>query len=79
MHCEIYRSSKKDQTYLYVKSPIDRDELPDALLSVLGELSLVMELEITGDTKLATEDSTLVIAEVGEKGFYLQMPPKIDQ
>jgi len=77
MQCEIYKSSKKDQTYLYVKKPIDQDELPEALLNVLGELSFVMDLELTQNTRLAKEDVNEVILQVEEKGFYLQLPPKI--
>jgi len=77
MQCEIYKCSKKDQTYLYVPKPIDQDELPEALLDVLGTLSLVMELEITVETKLAREEAKEVINEIKSKGFYLQMPPKI--
>ncbi|MDH3326725.1 MAG: YcgL domain-containing protein [Gammaproteobacteria bacterium] len=77
MQLEIYKSSKKDQTYLYVNKPLDQDELPEALINILGDLSFVMELEVTADTKLISEDINEVVSHVLEKGFYLQLPPKV--
>ena len=77
MQCEIYKCSKKSETYLYVEKPIVRDELPGTLLDILGDLSLVMELEITPESRLASEDASQVLAQVQEQGFYLQLPPKI--
>jgi len=77
MQCEIYKSSKKEQTYLYVTKPIDHEALPEALLDILGKLTFVMDLEITSTTRLATEDVSEVISQVSGKGFYLQMPPKV--
>lgn len=77
MELEIYKSSKKDQTYLYVHKSIDHDEIPEALMSILGELKFVMNLTVTTETRLASADVNEVIAQVSEKGFYLQMPPKL--
>ena len=76
MQCEIYKSSKKEQMYLYVTKPFDEDDLPDALVDLFGKLTFVMDLEITSSTKLAKEDVAEVIEGLEEKGFYLQMPPK---
>ncbi len=76
MQCEIYKGSKKEQMYLYVTKPFDEDDLPDVLIDIFGKLTFVMDLDITASTTLAREDVTEVKAQLAEKGFFLQMPPK---
>jgi len=79
MQCEIYKSSKKEQMYLYVRKPFDEDSLPEALLAIFGKLTFVMALDITPSTTLAREDAEEVVAQLEEKGFFLQMPPKLTE
>jgi uncharacterized protein YcgL (UPF0745 family) len=73
--CKIYRSSKKEEMYLYVDSGEDLSRVPEALLSQLGQLSLVMTMLVREEKKLARAEAPKVLAEIEEKGFYLQMPP----
>lgn len=76
MYCTIYKSAKKDDTYLYVEKEGDFSRVPDSLLQLLGGLEQVMELELTLLRKLARADVEQVRAQLREQGYYLQMPPK---
>ena len=40
----------------------------------LGTTQFAMALELNRDKKLAKEDATLVMENLQEKGFHLQMP-----
>lgn len=73
--CKVYRCSKKDEMYLYVDSREELSRVPEALVSQLGNISLVMTMLISAEKKLARADSAKVLAEIEDKGFYLQLPP----
>ena len=75
---EIFRSSRKEEMYLYVPKDIGHNNLeniPEALLHSFGELTLVTTMVLTESRKLARADIHKVMAELNETGFYLQMPP----
>ncbi len=78
LHTWIYRSSRKDEMYLYLKEKDGFDEVPDALMAMFGEPSLVMGLELSPERTLARENSQVVISSLHEQGFFLQMPPKLE-
>ncbi|MGZ8095366.1 MAG: YcgL domain-containing protein [Methylosarcina sp.] len=74
MHCYIYKSSKKQNLYLYIRNKDDFSSVPEALFNSLGKLELIIELELTPERKLAKEDSVKVIASLNQKGYFLQLP-----
>lgn len=76
MKCFIYKSSKKDQLYLYLPKKDDFEAVPPILRDTMGQPEFVMELELDAERKLARANATDVLAGLEEKGFYLQMPPK---
>jgi uncharacterized protein YcgL (UPF0745 family) len=76
MHCAIYKGSKKLDHYLYVEHEDDFSRVPEALLNILGELQLVMTLELGPERKLAQADIEQVRTALREQGYYFQMPPK---
>ncbi|MEM6050163.1 YcgL domain-containing protein [Erwinia sp. P7711] len=78
MFCVIYRSSKRDQTYLYVEKKDDFSRVPAELLQGFGKPQLAMLLPLDGSKKLANADLTKVKAALEEQGFYLQVPPPIE-
>ncbi len=47
MFCVIYRSSKRDQTYLYVEKD-DFSRVPEALMKGFGQPQLAMMLPLDG-------------------------------
>lgn len=73
--CSIYKSSKKDEMYLYVRKSEALTRVPEALLALFGTPKLFGTLMITPDKKLARVEATQVLSDIVEKGFYLQMPP----
>lgn len=75
INCKIYRCSNRDEMYLYIHEDKTKDDLPKDLLTLVKELTHVMDLELTPQRKLAREDVVTVMENLEEKGFHLQMPP----
>ena len=75
IHCAIYKSSRKPDTYLYVECEDDFSRVPEALLAMLGRLDWVMNLQLSAERPLARADVAQVMAQIGEQGYFLQMPP----
>lgn len=76
-NCWIYKSSKKDEMYLYLAREDDFEAVPELLMARFGKPSLVMELELDEQRRLARADVTRVMSQLSEEGYYLQMPPKL--
>jgi hypothetical protein len=74
MHCAIYKSRRKADTYLYVAVRDDFSRIPEALLKLIGELEHVMDLDLHPERKLALEDTAEVLLNLEERGWHLQMP-----
>ena len=75
VHCWVYRSSRKDELYVYLRAKDAFGQLPEGLLRLLGTPELVMDLELHGESKLARADVQKVMEELRTRGYYLQMPP----
>ncbi|GAB6262084.1 YcgL domain-containing protein [Photobacterium sp. CCB-ST2H9] len=77
MFCAIYKSPKKDNTYLYINKKDDFSEVPEALLSTFGTPQFVMVLKLSEDRKLALADIRKVRESLSTQGYYLQIPPPV--
>lgn len=75
MFCAIYRSAKRDQTYLYVEKKDDFSRVPEDLMHSFGQPVLAMLFPLDGRKKLAFADLEKVKKALTEQGFYLQIPP----
>ena len=75
--CDIFKGSQKEETYLYVSRDDGVALVPLELLDRLGELELVTTIMLDRTRKLARADACRVMSDIHEKGFYLQLPPKI--
>ena len=73
--CQIYRSSRRQLTYLYVDKRRGLIDVPDGLLESFGEPEEVMVLALTPSRRLAGATAAEVIASIETHGFYLQLPP----
>lgn len=73
--CSIFRSSKKDEMYLYVDKNIRLNKVPEPLMELFGKAIHVMDMPILKGRKLARVDVDKVLADIKEKGYFLQMPP----
>ncbi len=61
--------------YLYIHEDKSSDDLPEELIKMVKELTHTMDLELTPERKLAREDVNVVMNNLEEKGYHLQMPP----
>lgn len=77
--CQIFRSSRKEEMYLYVDKAHGLVDVPEVLMTQFGEPQAVMTLILDSQRKLARADTAEVLADIAEKGFYLQMPPTAAQ
>jgi hypothetical protein len=73
----IYKSTKKDELYLYISKKDDFSDVPQELYDTMGkEPVFVMELELSADRPLAREDVNTVMKNLETQGFHVQMPPR---
>ncbi|BDH45504.1 YcgL domain-containing protein [Salmonella enterica subsp. enterica serovar Choleraesuis] len=75
MFCVIYRSTRREQTYLYVEKKDDFSRVPEELLKSFGTPVMAMMLMLDGKKKLAHADLTVVKQALVDQGYYLQLPP----
>ncbi len=72
----IYKSSRKDELYIYLAKKDDFSEVPQSLYDSMGkEPIFVMELELSEQRPLARENVMTVINNLENQGFHVQMPP----
>ena len=76
--CEVFRSSRKEEMYLYVDKRNGLADVPEALLERFGKPISIMTLMLTPAKPLARANSADVLAAIRDKGFYFQMPPAKD-
>lgn len=72
--CDVYKSVKKDETYVFIPTSASLSELPDELLKVLGQAEMIMALELTAEKKMARGTASVIMESIEEQGFHLQMP-----
>ncbi|MEX2475946.1 YcgL domain-containing protein [Marinobacter sp.] len=69
----VFRSSKKSNTYLYVRRGQVWADLPDNLRDIFGTPVHAMDLVMTPERKLARATGQQVLDAIEDKDFYLQM------
>lgn len=78
MFCSIYRSSKRDRTYLYVEKKDDFTKVPEELMKSFGKPEFAMILNLATREKLASADIEKVKKALLDPGYYLQVPPPVE-
>jgi uncharacterized protein len=73
--CQIYASPRREGMYLYVDKREDLERVPEALLQEFGPPRAAFVLKLTEGRKLARADAASVLAQIAERGYYLQLPP----
>ncbi len=76
--CDIYKSPREQEMYLYVKKSDALSRVPEALLEKFGQPRHVMTLLLQPGKKLARVDVEKVLEQLDSTGYYLQMPPPKD-
>lgn len=77
--CQIYRSPKEEGMYLYVIKEEGLKRVPEELLILFGKPQPAMVLLLTPEKKLARISVEKVAESLVGQGFYLQMPPRVEQ
>jgi uncharacterized protein YcgL (UPF0745 family) len=79
MDVVVYRSSRVADMYLFVAAADGLTHVPEALLARFGRAEEALRLELTADRKLARSDAPVVLEAIAARGFYLQLPPALDE
>jgi len=74
MECVVYKSLKKDETYIFIPAETPLSDLPAELIKVLGETEMVMTLNLTADKKMARGNASEIMMSIEKQGFHLQIP-----
>ncbi len=69
MFCVIYRSTTRDQTYLYVEKKDDFSRVPEELMKSFGRPQMAMLLPLDGRKKLVNADLEKVKTALAELLF----------
>jgi len=75
LHCCVYKSLRKQQTFLFVLQEDDLSRVPEPLLKALGEIEKVIDLDLTPERTVARGEARYIVDDLLEKGFHLQLPP----
>ncbi|GAA3553756.1 YcgL domain-containing protein [Marinobacter xestospongiae] len=74
----VFRSSKKADTYIFVRRGHDWSTLPETLREIFGQPVHSMDLVLTPERKLARTTGQAVLEAIEDKDFYLQMPEELE-
>ena len=77
MLCQVYRSPRRQEMYLYVEKTQGLALVPADLMQRFGEPEAIMLVHLDGERQLARANADEVIEKITEQGFYLQMPPTL--
>ena len=75
MQTFVYKSLRKQDTYLFLRKRDDFDAVPAAVREPLGQLVFVLEFALTENRRLARADPKVVRGNLETRGFHLQFPP----
>lgn len=77
MHAYVYKSQRKQDTFVYLATRDDFAGLPAAVHAQLAPFAFVLEAELTPQRRLAQADAATVREALGKHGFYLQLPKTV--
>ena len=75
LHCFVYKSLRKQETFLFVLHENDFSRVPEPLLDALGKVEKLFELHLTPERQMARGKASHIMHDLLEKGFHLQLPP----
>lgn len=75
MKCFVFKSSKQDGMYIYLREMDGFGQLDAVLRDAFGQPEFVIELDLTADSRLARYEAQDVISKLETNGYFLQMPP----
>ncbi len=78
MQCFVYRSSKKEGLYVYLREKDTLDILPPPLRAEMGDAEFALAFELDGGRTLSSEDPKEVLENLNKRGFHVQMPRDLE-
>jgi uncharacterized protein YcgL (UPF0745 family) len=76
MHCFVYASQRKSDTYVWLATRDEWGVIPESLSMLLGELRFVLEVQLEEQRPLPHEDTRVVLEHLRTQGWHLQLPPQ---
>ncbi|NIJ99269.1 hypothetical protein FHY28_004064 [Xanthomonas arboricola] len=77
MHAYVYKSQRKQDTFVYLATRDDFSGLPAAVHAQLAPFAFVLEVALTPERRLAQADVATVRDALAKHGFYLQLPKTV--
>ena len=77
MNCHVYKSTRNPDMYIYLASRDDFSVLPEKLREKFGTAQYVLSFDLASRKKLGQEEPQVVLKNLREKGFHLQLPEVI--
>lgn len=78
MWCFIYRSTKKENCYLYLDKENDFSRVPAPLLVAFGQPKWVMKILLTSRHVWAAAPASVIRDRIQYEGYFLQMLSETD-
>ncbi len=75
MQAYVYKSQRKQDTYVYLARCDDFASIPDTLRASLEPFAFVLDVALTPARRLAQVDAAQVRESLATRGFHLQFPP----
>lgn len=75
----VFSSRLRDGMYLYVDRADAMTRVPQPLQDLFGTPRHVMDMMLTPERKLSRVAAQDVLAGIRDNGFFLQMPPVVDE
>ncbi|MBU0656075.1 MAG: YcgL domain-containing protein [Gammaproteobacteria bacterium] len=80
MQCYVYRSRRKQGSFLFVPDRDDFSRIPEVLMKIFGEPEFSFDFDLTPDRQLVMKaEASEVLRVMRENGFFLQLPPSEEQ
>ncbi|HEV2622380.1 MAG TPA: YcgL domain-containing protein [Frateuria sp.] len=76
MHCFVYSSQRKPDTYVWLAARDEFGVIPESLSMLLGDLRFVLEVQLDEQRRLPHEDSRVVLDHLRTQSWHLQLPPQ---
>lgn len=75
MQCFVYASTRQPGNYLWLAVRDEFGVVPAALTQLLGELRLVLEVQLDAQRRLPLEHAAVVLEHLRSQRWHLQLPP----
>ncbi|MEA9795508.1 YcgL domain-containing protein [Xanthomonas campestris pv. raphani] len=77
MHAYVYKSQRKQDTFVYLATRDDFSVIPADVQARLAPFAFVLDVALTPERRLAQADADTVRAALASHGFYLHLPKTV--